>query len=70
MGKWICFLYLKMNFKTFQNIDDVETNYVQVDDTRGKALLEQLLSQKSVCFDTETTGLDPRTAELIVYPFV
>ena len=55
---------------SFQNIDDVETNYVLVDDTgKRKALLEQLLSQKSVCFDTETTGLDPRTAELIGLSF-
>ena len=55
---------------SFQSIDDVETNYVLVDDTgKRKALLEQLLSQKSVCFDTETTGLDPRTAELIGLSF-
>ncbi len=27
------------------------------------ALLQQLLSQRSVCFDTETTGLDPRSAD-------
>ena len=57
---------------SFQNIDDVETNYVLVDNAgKRKALLEELLNQKSVCFDTETTGLDPRTAELIgFYPFV
>lgn len=55
---------------SFQNIDDLETNYVLVDNAgKRKALLEQLLNQKSVCFDTETTGLDPRTAELIGLSF-
>lgn len=31
--------------------------------------LKNLLSQKSVCFDTETTGLDPLTAELVGIAF-
>ena len=25
-------------------------------------LINKLLAQKTICFDTETTGLDPRTA--------
>ncbi|MGD1846209.1 MAG: DNA polymerase I [Salibacteraceae bacterium] len=33
------------------------------------ALLQQLQSESSYCFDTETTGLDPRTAELVGIAF-
>ncbi|MGC6470353.1 MAG: DNA polymerase I [Flavobacteriales bacterium] len=55
---------------SFQSITDVETNYVLVDDSnKRKALIEELLAQKSVCFDTETTGLDPRTADMIGLSF-
>lgn len=34
-----------------------------------RLLIQNLLSQKSVCFDTETTGLDPFTAELVGIAF-
>ncbi len=34
-----------------------------------KLFLQNLLKQKSVCFDTETTGLDPLTAELVGIAF-
>ncbi len=34
-----------------------------------KLLLKKLLLQSSVCFDTETTGLDPLTAELVGIAF-
>jgi DNA polymerase-1 len=34
-----------------------------------KLLLQNLLQQSSVCFDTETTGLDPLTAELVGIAF-
>ena len=34
-----------------------------------KSLAEQLLQQKSICFDTETTGLDPNNAELVGISF-
>ena len=34
-----------------------------------KLLLKNLLAQPSVCFDTETTGLDPLTAELVGIAF-
>lgn len=42
---------------------DVDHDY-QIIDTAEKraALLEQLLAQKSICFDTETTSLNPREA--------
>lgn len=34
-----------------------------------RLLIQNLLNQKSVCFDTETTGLDPFTAELVGIAF-
>ncbi|MFY0712416.1 DNA polymerase I [Seonamhaeicola sp. NFXS20] len=34
-----------------------------------KLFLEKLLQQKSVCFDTETTGINPITAELVGIAF-
>ena len=34
-----------------------------------RLLAQQLMQQKSVCFDTETTGLDPLTAELVGISF-
>ena len=34
-----------------------------------KLFIQNLLKQKSVCFDTETTGLDPLTAELVGIAF-
>lgn len=46
------------------SISNVDHDYklVSTKAERGE-LLEKLLQQKSVCFDTETTGLDPRQAE-------
>lgn len=38
-------------------------------DKEKQLLLETLMKQKSVCFDTETTGLDPLTAELVGIAF-
>ncbi|MCC9042489.1 DNA polymerase I [Myroides sp. M-43] len=48
------------------------TNHVYQLCTSGMAvrlLIQNLLNQKSVCFDTETTGLDPFTAELVGIAF-
>ncbi|MEN8186006.1 MAG: DNA polymerase I, partial [Bacteroidota bacterium] len=38
-------------------------------ETSRKLLLKKLLQQSSVCFDTETTGLDTMTAELVGIAF-
>ncbi len=38
-------------------------------DKEKQLLLDALMKQKSVCFDTETTGLDPLTAELVGIAF-
>lgn len=44
-------------------LDDVKHDYQLVDSAQDrKELIGQLLKQKSVCFDTETTGLDARRA--------
>ncbi len=44
-------------------IRNVDHDYTIVETRKDrKALLKKLLKQKAVCFDTETTGLDPRTA--------
>ena len=44
--------------------------YQTVETEKEKQLLLQaLMKQKSVCFDTETTGLDPLTAELVGIAF-
>ncbi|MFT5512368.1 MAG: DNA polymerase-1 [Bacteroidia bacterium] len=55
--------------KTFEGvttIDDVKHNY-ELTDTPEKrnALLDKLLKQKTVCFDTETTSLDPLRARIL-----
>jgi len=53
--------------KTF---GDNKTDYVHIDTKEKRAeLLEALLQQKSVCFDTETTGLNPITADLVGIAF-
>lgn len=54
----------------YQSIKDMTIDYQLVDSAqKRKELLDLLLEQKSVCFDTETTGLDPITAELVGFSF-
>jgi DNA polymerase-1 len=49
--------------KKEKTIHDVEHRYQIVQTAEDRAdLLQQLLKQKRVCLDTETTGLDPRQA--------
>ena len=51
-------------------IENTEHNYRLVDTKEGRAKLIKLLSgQKSFCFDTETTGIDANTAELVGIAF-
>ena len=43
----------------FSSIDSKKTNYILIDNKeKRQQLLSQLLQQKSVAFDTETTGLN------------
>ncbi len=53
-----------------KTLGDNKTDYVHIDTKEKRAeLLEALLQQKSVCFDTETTGLNPITADLVGIAF-
>ncbi len=53
-------------FSGIQTIDDVKHNYELVDTVeKRKSLLAKLLKQKTVCFDTETTNLDPLLANIL-----
>jgi DNA polymerase-1 len=48
---------------TEQTIADVKHKYETVESAKDrKSLIKKLLQQDSICFDTETTGLDPRQA--------
>ncbi len=49
-----------------KTIEDVKHQYELVDtDEKRASLLEKLLKQKTVCFDTETTSLDPLLARIL-----
>jgi len=53
-----------------KNINDVPHNYMLIDTKEKRAdLIANLLKEKSVCFDTETTGIDVFTAELVGFSF-
>lgn len=54
----------------FKTIKDVSHNYVLIDsaEKRGELIL-QLNSKAEICFDTETTGLDAHTADLVGMSF-
>tara|TARA_B110000003_G_scaffold276579_1_gene324131 strand:+ start:10276 stop:13113 length:2838 start_codon:yes stop_codon:yes gene_type:complete len=55
---------------TRKNIANTEHFYQAVQPGMGtKLFIQNLLKQKSVCFDTETTGLNPITAELVGIAF-
>ena len=53
-----------------KTIADVEHTYHLIDTPEKRAaLIEKLAQQKAFCFDTETTGLNPRTCELLGLAF-
>ena len=53
-----------------KTIADVEHEYHLIDTPEKRAaLIEKLAQQKAFCFDTETTGLNPRTCELLGLAF-
>lgn len=53
-----------------KTIADVEHTYHLVDTPEKRAaFIEKLAQQKAFCFDTETTGLNPRTCELLGLAF-
>ena len=52
------------------SIHTIKHKYITVKtETEMKALCKVLLSQKSVCFDTETTNMDPLLSELVGISF-
>ena len=52
------------------DIHTTQHNYKTVDTEKGMTALSiELLKRKSVCFDTETTGLDPLLSELVGLSF-
>ena len=55
---------------TYNTLENTEHSYQIIQGDLGlKLLLQNLLQQKSVCFDTETTGLDALHAELVGIAF-
>lgn len=53
-----------------RTIADVKTDYQLIKTAEKRTeLLEALQAQKSVCFDTETTGVDPLSAEIVGMSF-
>jgi DNA polymerase-1 len=53
-----------------KNIHNTPHQYLSADDTEKRAsLISQLKAEKHFCFDTETTGLDISTAELVGMSF-
>ncbi len=55
---------------SYRSISDHQVKYQLVSTTQQRSqLLTDLMQQTSVCFDTETTGLNPLTADLIGIAF-
>lgn len=55
---------------SFQTLNETKVNYQLITSAEErKSLVDKLLRQESVCFDTETTGLNPLTADLIGLAF-
>ena len=55
---------------SYQNISDQDVKYQLVSTAKQRSqLLTDLMQQTSVCFDTETTGLNPLKADLIGLAF-
>lgn len=56
--------------KTFEGVKSIKHQYIKVENEMQRASLKaELAVCKSFCFDTETTGLDPMTAELVCMSF-
>lgn len=53
-----------------KNINNTEHSYRLVDTIdKAKELADKLMGEKIICFDTETTGLDPNNSELVGISF-
>lgn len=59
-----------INTNPYKTLEDTEHFYQSVEgDFAIKLLIQNLMKQASVSFDTETTGIDPITAELVGLSF-
>lgn len=64
------FPVIKENFVASKNISNTEHNYKFLEtEKEQKELVELLSKQSSICFDTETTGLDANNSELVGLAF-
>ncbi|MBS1948903.1 MAG: DNA polymerase I [Bacteroidetes bacterium] len=55
---------------TEKNIHNTPHNYIAIQGEPAiKELVENLFARKEICFDTETTGIDPNDAELVGLSF-
>ena len=60
----------QISTSSYDNIENTEHFYQVVQGAMGmKLLLQNLMKQKTVSWDTETTGIDPLTAELVGLSF-
>ncbi len=61
----------EMNFSdAHQNIKTTEHHYHVIDtEEKRRELIESLIKQKSLCFDTETTNIDANSAEIVGLSF-
>ena len=58
------------NMQVINTIENTKHNYKFIDsDKEVEQLIQELLNQKSVCFDTETSGLDKQNTELLGIAF-
>lgn len=56
----------EMKFEDFKTIETVAHNYIVLNDENEiRSLTEKIKTKKEFCFDTETTGLDSLTAEIV-----
>ena len=59
-----------MGLNADKNISNTEHNYHLVDtEEKMNALVNELMQQKEICFDTETTGVDANNVELVGLSF-
>jgi DNA polymerase I len=55
---------------TGKNISNTPHEYIVVsNEAERKTLIEKLLQQKEICFDTETTGVDPTDCDIVGLSF-
>lgn len=70
MDMFASFEQLEQTTSNKTNIDENDHLYQHIDDSKAqRILLNNLLRQKAVCFDTETTSLNELEAELIGMSF-